>query len=625
MTDDAAAVGEFLDKFWGGETGKVYIATLEGGRRRSFQQSLAEWPLKREKIISFALGLAASGKDVFFCPSVFKEDAPEPKRPYVKSVNSHWLDFDGNAPEDWATAAKEKGVPEPSLIVQSSVPGQQHVYWFTERTNTLEGLDTAENITRNLTAAFGTDKAGWDLPQLLRIPYTWNYGFRPTLEGGEHKPWYQGKPVRPVILKDEPLKFEASVFSGLTNAERRILERIVIDHIPPIAEVMALGKWPKTMYDHFMMTEQEASDASPNKRSGSIQRLAYYGAENGFTDEQLYSILDDADRRWNKYIESHSKSGRDKILRDSIARARDKIGYLVGNEVTFAGILGEDTQNPIVEPQFVFSYIEFLNADFHTDWLLDGLIANRGLGLFVGQPGVGKTRIAIQIGMELAAGRERIVTWNNTTGPKKVGMLSLEMSAEPLGTFIGAFREHYQDEELQIDRNFHIAPIGSEVPLDTPVGQALVTNFLSEYKKDLLIIDSLQASVSKAMTDEIAMKEVFRFIAEIRKRFNCAIMFVHHERKRDQTRGGFSPGELSDVYGSQIINMSIDYAVSLAQNGDFVDLSETKNRLSQKQTGIHLINSGIRFVCSDVDSENLMGGNYGSGPAGVKNSTTLDF
>lgn len=621
MPDDIE-VGAFLDKFWGGETGKVYIATLEDGRRSSFKQTLVEWPLKREKIISFALGLAATGKDVFFCPSVFKEDAPEPKRPYVKSVNSHWLDFDGNAPEDWASVAKEKGVPEPSLIVQSSVQGQQHVYWFTDRVSTPEGLDTAENITRNLTAAFGTDKAGWDLPQLLRIPYTFNYGFKPSVEGGEHKPWYQGEPVRPLILKDEPTKFDPNTFGNLTSAERKILEKIKIGNIPPIAEVLALGKWSKTMFEHFQMTEQESSDASPNKRSGSIQRLAYYAAENGFTDEQIYSILDDADRRWRKYIESHSRSGRDKILRDSIARARDKIGYLVGDELTLAGLTGSTESSPISDPKFVFSYVEFLEEDFHVDWLLDELIAVEGLGLIVGQPGVGKTRLALQLGLELAAGKDRIITWSNSTGPKKVGMLSLEMAQAPLGTFLASFREHYADDELQIDRNFHVAPIGTAIPLDMPAGQALVTNFLSEYKKDLLIIDSLQASVSKQMTDELAMKSVMDFVAQTRKRFGCSIMFIHHERKRTSDRAGMmTPGELSDVYGSQMINAAIDYAVGLSEVAEGrVDMSIYKNRLALKQSSVHLLSNGIQFVSSNVERVS-----DGNGEPGTPGFNPIDF
>ena len=62
-----------------------------------------------------------------------------------------------------------------------------------------------------------------------------------------------------------------------------------------------------------------------------------------------------------------------------------------------------------------------------------------------------------------------------------------------------------------------------------------------------------------------------------------------------------SPGELSDVYGSQMINAAIDYAVGLSEMAEGrVDLSEYKNRLAIKKQGIHLLSSGIKFEPAEV-------------------------
>lgn len=621
MPDNAAAeIGAFLDKFWGTEEGKVYIATLEGGVRSSFSQFLPSWPLDRQKIINSVVRMSGAGKDVFFCPSVFLPDAPRPERSYVKSVNSFWLDFDGNAPDNWEAAANEKGVPEPSLVVQSSAQGQQHVYWFTERVSGAEALDAHENITRNLTATFATDKAGWDLPQLLRIPGTYNYGWKPSKEGGEHKPWYSGEPIQAKVLKAEATEYAPKTFGTLVQAQQQILSRLQIETVPEIREVMAFGKWTPEMFRLFNATQQEASESNEFKRSGAIQKLAYYGAENGFSDEQIYAILDDADRRWDKYT-GRTKDSRDKALRNCIARARDKLGYLAGDDLTLAGIM-QHVAPTQASPQLVFSYSGFLAAEFHIEWHLNNLLAVGGFGLLVGQPGVGKTRLGMQMGLELAAGRERILCWDNTTGQKKVVMLSLEMAGNALSLFMHSFHKDYEQDELALDRNFFVAPIGTELPLDRPEGQAVVNNILSEYKPDILFIDSLQKSVSKPMTDEIAMKAFTKFISDIRKRHNCSVYFVHHERKRSSERtGGFSPGDLSDVYGSQMLSADVDFVVGLAKNGTYVSLDEYKNRLAQEQHDRHMLSDGIRFVLTDP--EVIL--NYGSGTEGSTGGSALDF
>jgi len=617
MPDESVQeVGAYLEKFFGNEEGKIYLASLKNGERDSFKQYFLPWPLDRKRAAQAPVILANQGADVFFCPTLFDKDAPKPERQYAKSVNSHWLDFDGNAPSDWQSFAKEKGIPEPSMVLQSSVPGHEHAYWFVPRVSGDEALDKHENVTRNLTALCGTDKSGWDLPQLLRLPHTFNYGFKPSATGGEHKPWYSGEPVKVAIVLDNGVEHASDVFAEISQAERQILSRIEIKSLPPITEVLAFGNWSSPMLELFQMTKQEASDASPNHRSGSLQRLAYYGAEQSFTDEQIYSILNDADTRWEKYT-TRSKAGRDKILRDTIARARAKIGYLTGGDLTLAGIMSHVSDTPAI-PKFVYNYEEFLAAEFHVDWLLDGLIAERGLGILVGQPGVGKTRMGLQMGLELAAGRERVLAWNNTNGPKKVAVLSLEMGGNPLSLFMQGFKEHYEKDSLALSRNFFIAPVGTELPLDRPEGQAVISNFLADIKPDILMIDSLQKSISTAMTDELAIKAFTKFLGELRNKYNVAIYLIHHERKLQA--GTFSSG-LSDVYGSQMLNAELDFAVGLSRSGTYTIINEYKNRLAEEKHDIHMKSDGIRFALTDMTGDSL--GSFGKPPS--ENGGSLSF
>lgn len=589
----ASEIGAFLDKFWGTEEGKVYFAASY--EHKQFRQFFNQWPLKRQSIINAIVQQSALGWDVWFCPSLYKHDAPKPERDYIESVNCHWLDFDGNAPslEEWEGRAKEIGVPEPSLILQTSVQSHQQVYWFTDRVHGSDQLDHVETVTRNLTAAFATDKSGWDLTQLLRIPGTLNYGW---YRDGEHKPWFDGVPQEASILKCSDQNVPEAVFEVLTNAERQILSRITINEVPRIEEVLAFGNWTPEMYSWFSMTKDEASERSAYKRSGSLQALAYFGAEQGFTDEQIYSILDDADRRWDKYV-NRAASGRDKIFRDTIARAREKFGYLTGDSITLAGIVDKAQQT---EPKFIFNLAEFMELDLHIDWLLEGLIPVAGLGMIIGQPNVGKSRLGIQLGMELAIGQEQIFHRGNPTGAKKVMFLSLEMGAQELNTFFVDFLPAYKDFLPNLKSNFFVAPLGEAVYMDQPQGQQFVSNVLQQYKPDLLLVDSLQAAFGSELTNEMAAKKFFRYITEIRKVHNCAVVFLHHERKKTSDRvGTYTPADLSDMYGNQMLAANIQFALSLSEQGTYVKLDEVKNRLAKKQNDIPMISDGIRFVLNE--------------------------
>jgi archaellum biogenesis ATPase FlaH len=611
----ASEIGAFLDKFWGTDESKVYFAA--SFEHKQFRQFFNQWPLNRQKIVNAIIQQSALGWDVWFCPSPYNADAPKPEREYIKSVNCHWLDFDGNAPVDWEKRAKEVGVPEPSLVIQTSVTSHQQVYWFTDRAYGQEQLEHAETITRNLTAAFATDKSGWDLTQLLRIPGTLNYGW---YRDGEHKPWFEGAPQEALVLKDQVELVPESTFSILTNAERQILTRINITEVPPIAQVLAFGNWTQEMYSWFSMTKDEASERSAYKRSGSLQALAYFGAEQGFTDEQIYSILDDADRRWDKYV-NRAASGRDKIFRDTIARAREKFGYLTGDSLTLAGLVDKAQQ---IEPKFIYNLAEFMELDLQIDWLLEGLIPVAGLGMIIGQPNVGKSRFGIQLGMELAIGSQQIFHRQNSTGAKKVMVMSLEMGAQELNTFFADFLPTYKDFMPMLKSNFFVAPFGEPVYFDQPQGQQLMSNILQQYKPDILLVDSLQASFSTELTNELAVKRFFKYLTEIRKAYNCAVIFLHHERKKTSDRvGTYTPSDLSDMYGNQMLAANIQFALSLSEQGIYVKLDEVKNRLAKKVNDVPLISEGIRFIINDPQIiERRSSGNETNGGS---RGTSLNF
>src|SRR5690606_6525778 len=157
----------------------------------------------------------------------------------------------------------------------------------------------------------------------------------------------------------------------------------------------------------FSLSKEEAGSNSSHGRSGSLMRLGYYGAEQGFTDEQIFAVLDDADTRWEKYT-GRSPEQRRRFLVDIIARARAKHGYN-SSENPLAGLIAQASQVEVQEQKLIYNFKEFINLEIHIDWLLEGMLSQTGFGIITGQPGIGKTQLGLQLAHHLALGEEDFI------------------------------------------------------------------------------------------------------------------------------------------------------------------------------------------------------------------------
>lgn len=592
MSDEVSSyLGQFFDYMWGDKPGQAYLATIEKGDPDSFSQYMIQWPKQRDKIVRFVLSQPAEGRDIYYCPSLFVEPentveknqkgSTSATRPNIQGAQAFWVDFDnGAAPQDWTAFAAEKGIPEPSIVIQSSVKGNAHAYWRTDFTT---DVDAIEQVNRSLAISLGADRGGWDANQLLRPPYTVNFGWR---KPDEHKGWFKGSPAQVTILGGaNGTRLKTDQFANLGSAERELLDTLQLSaSIPRIEEVLALAQWTPELYKQFAMDKDEASASSPDKRSGALQKLAYLAAEAGMSDEQMYSIIENADTRWDKYVR-RAPATRQKILKDTIVKARLKIGYLAGEELNFAGLLGSGTQATDV-PRLAYDFEEFLNTEITLEWLVEDLLAEQGIGLFTGAAGTGKTQFGMQFAIELALGRPHIIGWENKGGPKKVCMLSLEMSHAPLKKFATAMADQYLGEIRAIAKNLTIVPLGTGIDLTRPEGVSLMNNILSEYKPDVLFIDSLQKITSKPLTDEIGSKELLDALKTLRTKYNTGMYIIHHNRKKGQDPTKESAkGDLNDLYGSQYLAANLDFVYNLrktATKGELL-VDPWKNRLAEER------------------------------------------
>ena len=157
-----------LQAKWSGEKPYFCISTKGLGGKGEWKDHYFKWPNlgDMEKILQ---SYPTERYNLYFCPLPFSR--PHRRREYVLGSGFLWADIDETRPD------KMKNPPH---ILWESSPGRWAGLWAIERW--LSGSEL-EGYNKRMTYGTGSDKAGWDLTQVLRVPGTRNHKYKGSPEG----------------------------------------------------------------------------------------------------------------------------------------------------------------------------------------------------------------------------------------------------------------------------------------------------------------------------------------------------------------------------------------------------------------------------------------------------------
>lgn len=566
-------LSEFFEAVWRDADGFVYLPTINRETNK-WRRLFFEWPKHKDLIVQHVLASSAQGLDVYYAPALFKDHSAATKENF-KGTYTLWTEFDGAAPEDWkpdppewtaegseaadgAPVAEYGGMPRPTLRIQSSRDGHEHVYWGLDEFTT--DAQWVEDKNRAITYEHGADSSGWDCTQILRPPYTTNY-----------------KHDLPVTVRESfDESYSANRFGYLKPPAQLVNESIDVENLPSVEKIIAKYTWDEKYFDLF------TADA-PQDRSGALMKLGFFGAEKGMTDAEIYSLLENADARWKKYVHRQDRKRR---LVDIVNRARQKHPKAL-TKTTLAGLLGGPNKKDEVTPlglPIVYGFNEFLQSDVQVEWAIEGLVEVGGMGMFAAMPGVGKTQLSIQLAICAALGID-FLKWKMPSGKKqKIVLFSLEMSHVALKIFMETIAKEFSDEQkAELNENLIIVPLGEVINLDRNEGMEFIFTLLDDLNPDGIIIDSIGKVTMKGLEEEMARLLNVQF-KTIRDRYNAFLWFVHHNRKASENNK--KPVALGDVYGNQYLTADMTTVIVLwsdFKTDDEIEIIPVKMRLSKME------------------------------------------
>jgi hypothetical protein len=264
----------FFQFIFGGNTGYLCVAFLrQKGVEKSFTERFYSYPEQLEQAVNDIEELTPT-HNVYFCPHLL--DTKSRTKNHVKHCPVVWADLDTCDPSNLLNP--------PSVVIETSI-GRYQGYWHIEG-----GLDPVDGESLSRRIAYyhqreGCDISGWDLTQLLRVPYTFNrkegYGNPPIKIISAQKKFYHAEDFDkyPAIVREsaEQYEFPAELPKMLGS---EILEEYN-DRFSPAA--------------YFLFENQPAE----GKWSQALWSLQMMGFEAGLTREQVYIISRDS--ACNKY------------------------------------------------------------------------------------------------------------------------------------------------------------------------------------------------------------------------------------------------------------------------------------------------------------------------------------
>lgn len=435
------------------------------------------------------------------------------------------------------------GLPEPTAIVQTSFETHLHCYWQVDPING----DTLEDVNRRLTYYLQADSSGWDRTQLLRPPNTFNR-----------------KRDRPVLLSSfSGSRHILPVFDRAPKIERPVESSVDQSELLPLQKVI-LGKELQTSLVRQLRVE---TPVEPH-RSSFLAKVANELAEEEFTHVEIVSCLWEIDDRIKKFV------GRT----DRLVRLSQLADYAIHKHLA-------DEQITVYTPQQIIETAEDLQ------WILLGLLHTTGQMIVSSAPGVGKTQLTLQLSYQLASGGLFLEFGTEGSLKHSILFMSLEMDIRTLKYIL---KKQMKEWKNQSQSNIHI--------IDEQGTLNQYEKLIEQYEPTVIVIDSLTELLEDSENPVGEARRVMKWCRKIRRRYNTAIILIHHNRKA--TEGNKKPKSLSDLAGSFQFGKDSDTVIQLWEDHKGLEFSTVKTRFGQKQEFLLIRNQNLWYRRKESSASN---------------------
>ena len=518
---------EFVCSVWNYADEKGYASIQWKSKSSSLKSHFFSLPVEASEV-SDVLQTVPEGQDIYFCP------LPGQYKSRKKESYTHsrllWADLDEVNPHL---------LPKPTIAWETS-PNRFQALWFLDKKIP---ANQAEVINKNLTYKIGADKGGWDLGQILRLPYTTN--FKPQYDEPQIKVlWKNGH-----LLKEDQLK-------KLSKNKKKELKKNTIINPPVEMSKKLQEQW-------FQWEEIPIGD-----RSEVINSWVWSLLSRGVHEEHVTNIVSSHPLTVEKY--------GDRALRE-VERSVEK--YEPDSSFKITKKRREEISFEW-DPK-ILSLPHLLAQDHTPKWLIKDIWTDNSVGIIAGDSKHFKTWIAFDMAVSIATGTNFLGIDEYST--KQRGKSVLIIQGEDGETRVGSRLARViaskgkgpkvvgmDGRVIQIDWGDDI-PIhvicSAEFNLEEPDCVVKLEQIVKDNKIEVVVMDPLVGMLGD--TDEFRAGSVIKLLKPIkvlRDRYGTSFIIVHHNRKPSKEKQAMAMGD--EMYGSFALKAWLECGIHLGSVGD---------------------------------------------------------
>lgn len=325
---------QFLDYLFGTQKGFICLATASNSKA-DFKQHFFEWPAQRSIVANF-IEDQHSRKNVWFCVNLLMQ--AERKKEYCLPSSFAWSDLDHAVPT-------QKMQPYPTCIVESS-PSRFQAFWRIEGEPVPP--DVAEDFSKKLAYTIGADKSGWDLTQLLRVPWTNNFKYDPPAQ------------TKLISISEDsyPIELFDAIQIPSDNGDSANDVTALPDSLPTLDNVLYRYKSEGRLDEEFTSLFIKEPDSNSDW-SRILWRFIHHCFSLGMTPEEVFVVSNGA--ACNKYKRDNRPASY--LWRDVSKAAQEQRNFnaLLSNSVEIVTMPHLVDWDEFEEDTFIKDYKEWAN------------------------------------------------------------------------------------------------------------------------------------------------------------------------------------------------------------------------------------------------------------------------
>lgn len=461
------------------------------------------------------------GTNVYFGLVLRKESGDS--ETLVPRVSVAWTDLDygteGHEKANFYKTADEVraalaafGLP-PSYVVNTG--HGFHVYWLLREPVLVDDLNVLERINYGLGQILHGDSTH-DASRVLRVPGTINAKLKDPPVPPVPCEIEEGHPELRYSLEDfEPYAKEPPPKAG------------AIDFGPVVPSPGLSGISMPPHIATLIRDGRKEGDTRYPSRSEADMAVVGYLVRAGLTNEQIKAIFwDEKNGICAKYLEK--ERGGDAYLGLTISKARAPKPAGAGSSSPIRCVV--PSRPPITSFASPLSAL-MAGADRPIEYLAEGFLESRTIGFVGGEPKLGKSWLALDIGLCIASGTAIFDTYT-VKKTRRVLYIQEEDSEEIVRRRVNLLCAGH-DITVPDDDHFRVA-IRKGFRIDDTAWYEILRKELDTFRPDLVVVDVLNKVHSADEKDQKQMTEMMWLFEYCRRDFDCGFMLVHHFKKQGQ-------------------------------------------------------------------------------------------